>query len=294
MRLLRLIVLAGLGCCPAVGCSARADESAPPPTASERQANTEPSIASDPATGSESDADRWLSRLESLAADITTLESVVRMTSRVDLLDEVTVRFGRLHYAADDPPQPVRFAVRFDKLRVDDVIEPIDQAYVFDGRWLLDLDAQDRQATRRELVPADGDAAEVMAQGPFPLPLNLQRDRVLQRFEVTLAPPADGDPEPYRPVEGPDAGTAPPQAAEPAVLHLVLTPRPGIDFDGQRLDLWFDTATALPLRSVTLQEDGDTTQIDFFRLTPHADLPDGVFDTAFPEGDWERQTLTID
>ena len=295
-----------VACLASVGCHAQPASAAEPAAADSDQADVIPADATGPATdvGSQS-ADAWLKLLESRAARINTLESVVRMTSRVELLDEETVRFGRLQYAADIADRPVRFSVRFDKLRVDEVIEPIDQAFIFDGRWLLDLDAADRQATRRELVASDSDAAQVVEGGPFPLPLNLQRDRVRQRFEVVVAPAAEDDPAPLAPA--PDASSSPPPAPDadaqadpdpatdrPAVVHLVLTPRAGTDFDGQQLDLWFDTATALPLRSITLQNDGDTNRVDFFRLQPNVELDEDIFDTAFPAGDWERQTVPLD
>ncbi len=223
--------------------------------------------------------------------DLGSLGSRVRMTSRVDFLDDETIRFGSLLYAAGQAGRAANFAVRFDKLMMDDVVEPMTQDYIFDGRWLLDLDARDRQATRRELV-AEGKQVDLeVGEGPFPLPLNLRADRLLERFNVELVPPMPSDPPPQSDPSSPGLRVPPP----PRVLHLLLTPRPGVEFDGQQLDLWFDTAWALPLRAVTLQADGDTTTLDFFDLKPNAEVPADSFDTELPQqGEWERQTVYLD
>jgi hypothetical protein len=225
--------------------------------------------------------DRVLSRLETQAGAIDTLTARARMTSRVDLLDEETVRFGNLEYAATTDDLPSRFAVRFDRLKMDGQIEPIDQAYIFDGTWLLDLDGDDRVATRRQMA-REGEAADFdLGEGPFPIPLNLKKDRVLARFAVSLLDPAADDPKPQ---SADDAG----------VTHLRLDPKPQIDLDAVQIDLWFDHGTGLLLRAVTLQDDGDSTTVDLFNLDANAELPRANFDTQFPAGDWETQTVTLD
>ena len=271
-----------LACTLVTGCAATdagAEPSLDAPTA-------EVETRADPAA-SPVGAEQWLEHLEQRAAGIETYRSAVRMTSRVDLLDEETIRYGKLDYASARDDRPARFAVRFDKLRMDDQIEPIDRVYRFDGRWLLDLDGDDRQATRRELVPADRAAAMDLDDGPFPLPLKLKKDRVLQRFDVATMPPSPEDPKPLT--------IASDAAAQPPVIHLRLTPKPGTDFEGQQLDLWFDAASALPLRAVTLQDDGDSTTLDFFEPQVNPELVMKTFDTSFPEGDgWERQTVPFE
>jgi hypothetical protein len=239
-------------------------------------------VSSETFAADERSAEDWLAHLEAAAAQTATLTARVRMTSRVDLLDEETVRFGDLRYAAAADPRPARFAVDFDVLRMDEQAEPIDQRYVFDGRWLLDLDAVDRVASRRQLVPAGQTADLELGEGPFPLPLNLKKDRVLERFEVRLLPAGDDDPRP--------------QSADDArVVHLQLLPRSETDLDAVQVDLWFDAGHGLPLRALTLQDDGDATTVDLFELLPNAEVVDAAFDTAFPPGDdWERQTVPLD
>lgn len=223
-------------------------------------------------------AEGWLTMLEASTSELQTLTARVRMTTVADLLEEETQRFGNLKYAAaDDTHDSMRFAVRFERVKIDQ-IENIDQSYIYDGRWLLDLDAKDRTATRRELVPEGETSDFEIGDGPFLLPLNLRKDRVLQTFAVELIDAAADAPES-------PAGT----------FHLRLVPKPNAGTDAQRIDLWFDRDTLLPLRAATLEADDDQTIVDLFGLEPNAQLQDDAFDTALPaESDWQLQIVPLD
>ncbi|MEO1237384.1 MAG: outer membrane lipoprotein carrier protein LolA [Planctomycetota bacterium] len=218
--------------------------------------------------------------LEAEAGETRTLAARVRLTTVVGLLDEESQRFGTLSYAAADGERPTRFSVHFERRRLDGFIEPIDQRYVFDGRWLLDLDGQDRVATRRELVP-EGETLELgLGGGPFVIPLNLKKDEVLARFEAELVGAGDDDP-----AASTDAGS----------VHLRLTPRLGVEADAEAFDLWFDRADGLPLRAASREEDGDTNIVDLFRAEANAELKDAAFDTTLPrDAGWETQVVPLD
>ena len=232
-------------------------------------------------------AEAWLARLEADAQRLGTLEARVRVTSVQALLDDKTIRFGDLAYAAgldagggNDEARPARFAVRFDRILLDGQLQEADQAYVFDGRWLLERNSREKTATRRELAAADA-AGLMQGEGPFPIPLNLNKQRVMERFSVELMPPAEDDP----PTEGEaDAGT----------VHLRLTPRETVEVDAERVDLWFDRATGQPRRAASLQEDGDATIIDLFEREADAAIDAAAFDTTLPAGDgWDTQTVPL-
>ncbi len=255
-----------------VGCSASAEPTPSSPTAIEP-------VAMEPV---QLTADGWLTVLEASAKELQTLTARVRMTTIADLLGEEAQRFGELKYAAaDDTHDSMRFAVRFARVKIDDRIEEIDQSYIYDGRWLLDLDANDKTATRRELVRAGEQADFELGDGPFLLPLNLRKDRVLQKFEVELIDAAEGDPE-----------------SEAGTFHLRLIPKPApgnAGTDAQRIDLWFDRDTLLPLRAATLEADDDQTIVDLFGLEPNAAIEDGAFATALPTGSgWQLQVVPLD
>ena len=224
--------------------------------------------------------DALLGELEKNAGQVKSLRARARMTKLVGLLGEQTTRFGDLIYVSGDEKTASRFAVRFDRLMIDKQVEQIDQAYIFDGRWLLDRDGQDRVATRRELV-AEGETAELdLSAGPFPLPLDFKRQPVEERFDIEHLPPADDDPKP---------------TADSQIVHLGLTPKPQSNVDAQRIDLWFDRSSGLPIRAKTLQEDGDATTIDLFEVQSGAQIEPQSFDTTLPDAaDWDIQTVRFD
>lgn len=274
-RLVALTLFIGLA---VVGCAAA------PPEAAESQESAQPVVPNLETVGPvvvepvELTAEGWLAVLEASASETQSLAARVRMTKVIDLLEEETMRWGELRYAAADQDHAsMRFAVRFERIKLDK-IEKIDQSYIYDGRWLLDMDAKDKTATRRELVREGEEADLELGDGPFLLPLNLRKDRVLQKFEVELIDAADGDPES-------DAGT----------FHLRLIPKPAAGTDAQRIDLWFDRDTLLPLRAATLEADDDQTIVDLFKLEPNAKMADDTFETALPTGSgWELQVVPLD
>jgi len=258
------------------GCTASAEPAAnsPSPQPSTTITDVEPVIVET----AELTAEGWLTILEASASELQTLTARVRMTTVADLLDEETQRFGKLRYAAaDDTYDAMRFAVRFERVKLDH-LENIDQSYIYDGRWLLDRDAKDRTATRRQLVAEGESSGFELGDGPFLLPLNLRKDRVQQKFAVELINAAEGDP-------ASDAGT----------FHLRLIPKPAAGTDAQKIDLWFDRDTLLPLRAATLEADDDQTIVDLFQLQANAELEDDAFDTSLPDEDgWELQVVPLD
>ncbi|MBB6431081.1 LolA family protein [Algisphaera agarilytica] len=260
----------------AVGCTAAPAEPAPNTPVQPVAPDTIEPVVVQPV---EPTAEGWLTLLESSASETLTLTARVRMTTIASLLEEETQRFGPLKYAAADDQNPsMRFAVQFTRMKIEDLIEDIDQSYIYDGRWLLDMDAIDKTATQRELVPEGEQANLELGDGPFLLPLNLRKDRVLQKFDVELIDAAEGDPKS-------DAGT----------FHLRLTPKPAAGTDAQRIDLWFDRETLLPLRAATLEADDDQTIVDLFQLEANAEISDDTFETSLPtEPGWELQVVPLD
>ena len=267
------------------GCAASADPHpvAPPPTARTPSQN-----------GSEAALHALLDRIEAVAAERGRVTARLRLRSVQDLLGDETVRFGDLAYAAAEPPTgpAARFAVTFDRLQTDDgAVKPIDRRFVYDGRWLLQTDADARTATRRDLGPADPDSggagpAGAADQNPVLLALTFDKAAVLRRFNATLG---DGSPEGREP-SGERAGAAAPPP------HLILVPRASSHHaDGSdltRVDLFFDPASFEPLQVAVEQVDGDRTVADLFEFDPRADVPDHHFDTALPTATgWDVQTV---
>lgn len=229
------------------------------PDAPLTQPQTQPDAAqSQPDDGS---AEDWLQRIEGAAAEVKTLTADLRYDRNQLLLGDEQRRFGTLIYQTGPPP---RFAIHFDRLITDGHPSRPDLWYLYDGRWLLKRDHENKTAVRYQLVPDDEEAGEAMelGEGPFPIPLNLKKDRVLARFDVVLVPLTEEDP----------ANS----------IHLKLTPRPEIETDLTGIDLWFDRETLLPVEASTLDDSETQTIVRLTETKANVTLPDQSFDTALP------------
>jgi len=185
-------------------------------------------------------AEDWLTRIEAKAADVRSLSAKITYTREQALLGDRQHRYGTLDYEAGPP---AKFVARFDKLAVDGALHAMDKTYVFDGRYLVERDEDERIWSRWELA-REGEAADLLAlgEGPFALPLNMKKDAVLARFHVTPGSEDDGG----------------------KLVHLILTPK--VPMDVTRVDLWFDAATLLPTRARQTEENGNATDVKLREL----------------------------
>ncbi len=85
-----------------------------------------------------------------------------------------------------------------------------------------------------------------LGQGPFVLPLNLRKHDLQKRFNITLIPPTESDPE--------------------NTIHLHLTPKPTFKTNHTTIDLWYHQETLLPLQARTTD---DSQNISLVTLTNH-------------------------
>ena len=109
--------------------------------------------------------------------------------------DEHT-RTGELSFQSttEDDDARRRFAIDFTKLQMGEVIDDgFLERYAFDGEWLLELDFEHKQFTRRQIVPP-GETFDPLriGEGPFPIPIGQRRDEILRRFDAQLASTDDG------------------------------------------------------------------------------------------------------
>ncbi len=224
------------------------------------------------------DIDTWLERIEARAADVRTLHSKVRHQTIQALLGDEQVRVGDLFYAApdEDADQPnERLAVHFQRELIGGAVQPVDRWLIFDGRWLLDIDYEKKQATRRQLAPEDADGDD--ARAALPIPIRLNREEVQARYAVAFIAPED-----------PRATDVPEDA-----IGLRFTPHPGNE--AEPFDAWFDTETMLPVLAVTGDPDGDLTRILLYQTTPNADVPLERLTTLPPDAPgWDVQIVPLD
>ncbi|MFA9479811.1 outer membrane lipoprotein carrier protein LolA [Phycisphaerales bacterium AB-hyl4] len=238
-----------------------------------------PDVASEEAAEmaheAEDTAEQWLERIEARSDEIDTLTARVRYDRVQVLLGDEQTRFGRLTY---DAGPPARFHVHFDRMAMHDEMQMQERRYIFDGRWLAERHDDQRLFILRELV-AEGDEGEDLlrlGEGPFALPLDLQKDTVLERFEVALV--TEDEP-----------------AFEEAVL-LRLTPRPGVEIDQTQIDIWYDRETRLPLQVRTVNDvDQTESTIRLGEMQTGVDVDEAVFDTTPPDAaGWQVERRALD
>lgn len=113
----------------------------------------------------------------------------------LDEEDEAVTKLGTLWYAEGAPT--AKFLVKLHKRIVGRAQSDLDEQYLFDGRWLVELQAASSPGvvTRRELQP-EGAAGNPFkfGEGPFPVPFGQSKADILREFHVSLAPPAKDDP----------------------------------------------------------------------------------------------------
>ena len=286
------LLTATLILCMFTACSAQPAETEAPATApasqpAQTQPETQPDTVSPPEVfvptqaypPEKAQAEAWLERIEAAAGNVTTLTADLRYDRNQLLLGDEQRRFGTLVYQAGPPP---KFKIHFDKKFVDGAWNQPDLYYIYDGQWLLKRDHENKTAVRYQLVP-DQDEAEQddpgraapeshgqmeLGEGPFPIPLNLKKDRVLEKFDVTVAPVHDDDPN--------------------NSIHLTLTPKKNNDTDLTVIDLWFDRDTLQPALVSTLDDSETQTVVKLTETVVNAELPDQTFDTSLPiEPGWQ-------
>ena len=246
---------------------------APPAIADEPAEPAQPPkpVAETPGEGAS--AEQWLDAIEARASDLETLRAEVALLTIQPLLGDRQWRFGHLVYHAGPP---ARFNLHFDRRAADEHLVEDDQRWIFDGRWLAERLEQRRQFIRRELVPPEraGEDLLRLGEGPFVLPLDLERETVMQRFEVELIQ-EQGDP------------FADEREGVPAfenTVRLRLTPREGVQVEQSRIDLWYDRDLLLPVRAFTVRdEDGRESVISLRRFETGFEADEQTFSTEPPD-----------
>ncbi len=127
----------------------------------------------------------------------------------------------------------VLFRVQYDTRAQAGHVSKKKSIWVFDGRWLHELNESTRMLVHREIVP-EGQTLDAtrLGSGPFPAPFGQKKKDVLEQFTVKLVPPAEKDPE--------------------KTDHIQLIPRPNSDLAKRyaTVDLYVSRELDLPIRMV--------------------------------------------
>jgi|GEM_PF-4849799 len=230
------------------------------------QAHAEQSQTLDP------DVESILDRVQAAAKEVTSLKAGLRYDTISELTGDQKRRFGSLVYVAaeddagnDGVGTPTRFFVHFKVLFVDGGKNgrDLDTTYIYDGQDVAEIDRQSRsyQRTTLNLAGDDKDPFRI-GDGPIPLPFNLRKQDLIDRFVV----------------ESSDLEVSPENA-----LGLKLTPKKGLKMDADVVYLWFDKQTMRPVQARA--DDLAAGEIKIIRLLKpewNADLSAETFSTDPP------------
>lgn len=254
-----------------------------------------------------------LDQIEQAAAQVTTLAAEIRYDRVQELLGDQQRRFGSLMYQRSQPPpheadatqpelspqadQPAstgsassksassKFAIVFDRLLIDDTVRKIDQRFIFDGMWLLEIDGEDRTATRRKISDDTNSGNPLPGDHPLMLAVEPTRDGLVRHYKITLIDDAK--------VGNADADADASTAIKPPAdsVHLRLKPLRK-DSDMAVIDLWFDKTSFMPTQAATFDTSDNRSIFTLMKLKADANLADGAFDTALPKkSGWQTQTI---
>lgn len=257
--LIALAIFAGACTQVTLAQEAATTQPATPPT-------TQPSTP--PASEQTSDASpaviHWLDKIDAAGRSLKSLTGELRYEVIQGALGDKQIRLGSLFY---DAQKPAKFAVHFDRLLAGRRLLRENRWYIFDGRWMVESIGDQKQFIKREITdPNAKDAADANpltdGQGPFALPITLQKDQVLRKYNVKLlAEPTDDSP----------------------ALKIRLTPHVAQRGQFTQIDLTYDSKTMLPTRVDTQDETENQTAVILSNVKIDQAIEAVVFDTTPPK-----------
>lgn len=225
------------------------------------------------------DAESLLDALERADANIRTFHSGITYDRRMMLQGDIQIRYGDLYFRAPKGGgNGLRtFGVHFDTLVFDEKAHEEQQAWVFDGEWLVEKRVREKQYTARQIAPPGAGIDPLrLGEGPLPIPIGQKTEDILARYEAELVAVEDGfDTEDEMTVGYLN------YVRSLGAQQIVLTPREemtgGDEF--RRIRLWYAKNTEgvlLPVLSRTLDRKGDEVFVQLYEFEVNTALPAGV------------------
>ncbi len=174
------------------------------------------------------------------AVKVSTLTATVSYTRTDPILDRREIRLGKLLFRKSEGNKH-EAAILFDTLIIGRRREEKLKHYIFSGRWMAEVDHENKQFIKRELVaPGEKDIDPFeLGSGPIPLPIEQTKESVLSKFKVEKID---------RPAEGSLS------KLDDNVIGLHLVPITGDEWES--IDLFYNPELWLPVGVRTIEKDG--------------------------------------
>jgi len=240
------------------------------------------------------DAPALLDALEQADQGLKTLTADIRYDKVDGVTDDRQIRRGKVFFEDDRTKEARarRFSVRFTSLQMGDRRDDDEQLFVFDGRWLLEVTPRHKQIIKREVAEAGSGTDPLrIGEGPLPLPIGQRKADILQRFDATLLPDADG-------VEGQDEqDTAQLRTFVTGSYQLRLVPKAGTP-EAEKFEeirLWYKMGDAsegdkrlLPRMARTVApKSGNVTVVRLANVKLNTPIDPKDFAATQPGADWD-------
>ncbi len=224
----------------------------------------------------------WLDKIAAKQKEVKTLKTRVRWDKIELLTGDEQLRFGELLF---DGSEPARFALHLDRLVIGKRNETDKRDYIFDGKWLAEVRHKEKQFNRRQVVASDATGEDkdplALGNGPFPLPVRIDKERILKRFTVELV-------DVMKDVDLPDRDQ-PLKKQLDNTVRLRMTPLPTFKTDLDQVDFWYEKDSLLPVRIEAIK-DSTINSVWLFHdeNSTNAKLAKDAFDTMPPkERGWD-------
>jgi outer membrane lipoprotein-sorting protein len=232
---------------------------APTTAASPPTTTTSPTTATAPAVDPE--AMRILRELEQAGEKHEGLRARVTYEVIDRLTGDSETREGRVFFLRGSDRRPTKFRISFRTLQQaggPKILARVD--YAFDGHWLTVAKHRIKQMTRYQVV-TEGERAQPLklGKGPFPVPFGQKADDVLEYFHVSTRPLREGEPE------------------NTDYLKLVTRESRSEEVNFNRLEMWVDRKTHLPVKLVSRDKSERMTAVTFENIETGVELSEETF-----------------
>ncbi|RMH10514.1 MAG: hypothetical protein D6695_11330 [Planctomycetota bacterium] len=249
-----------------------------------------------------------LDALEQADANIRTFSSKIRYTRLFAIEGDLQTRLGDFYFRTDPPvsadgtgqPRQRRrwVAVEFHEFIVGNRRDRQERLWVFDGQWLVEKDAGERQFVKRRMArPGEVFDPLRVGEGPFFVPVGQKREDMELYFTASLREPSEGLSDEFDPAR--DALLRQLASKLESCIQLELVPKPNMEQveDFELIRIWYDPQTLLPRASMAIDPLGDIDIFELFAIDVNEQkraLPEGVFSVAPPAPDEGYHVEIID
>lgn len=221
--------------------------------------------------------DTVLKQLNEKASELKSYEGQIEYKYIQPLLESESLRKGILYYARFDGKSGLR--INFETLKQEDEEEQkYIEHYIFDGRWLTQINYQIKAVKRYELAEPNKpvDAFDVASRN-LPIIGFAKIEDLKKQFEIKLV----------------EQEKDKPQDSNFIGLHLKVRPDSIYKDDYIWLDFRIDKKLGLPAKVVALSVEEDIYEIKFLKPKVNKGIDKKVFEFKIPEGFGEPEIVPL-